>query len=107
MLIIKCPKCRQTTKQTKAGFTPAGSQRRKCGHCNLRYTPEAQERGYDEEVRLQALQLRLEGFTFRQIGRVLDVNHQTIANWMNDYTTYLPPTLPESISDLARLDGLI
>lgn len=102
-----CPKCRQKTNQTKAGFTPAGSQRLKCAHCHLRYTPTAKETGYDEEVRLQALQLRLEGFTLRQIGRMLDVNHQTIANWMHDYTTYLPPTLPESISDLARLDGLI
>ncbi len=105
--VTSCPKCHQTSRQTKAGFTPAGSQRMRCAHCHCRYTPVPQEVGYDEDVRLQALYLRLDGFTLREIGRLLHVNHQTIANWMHDYTAYLPPTLPESISDMARMDGLI
>ncbi len=89
----------------KAGFTPAGSQRYRCKLCKIRYTPEPKEHGYDEEVRLQALSLYLEGLSLREISRLLSVNHQSVANWINAYATHMPANLPPSILEIAILDG--
>lgn len=105
-LRITCPKCSAGNRQTKDGRTASGSQRYRCAHCGCRYTPFPQSNGYDEEVRFQALQLYLEGMSMRQIARLLDVNHQSVANWMKDYARYLPPDLPPSIAEMARLEGL-
>ena len=63
----------------------------RCKLCGCRYTPEPKDHGYDEEVRLQALTLHLEGVSLREIGRLLEVNHQSVANWIKDYENYLPP----------------
>ncbi|MCP4429239.1 MAG: hypothetical protein GY803_32550 [Chloroflexi bacterium] len=102
-----CPKCQYQERQNKDGFTPAGSQRYRCKLCGCRYTPLPKEQGYDEEVRHHALGLHLEGVSLRTISRILDVNHQTVANWINAYANHLPSDLPYSLLDLARLDGLI
>lgn len=103
--MVSCPRCHARTLQNKDGYTPAGSQRMRCKRCGCRYTPSPKERGYDEEVRLQALTLHLEGISLREIGRLLDVNHQSIANWIRDYENHLPQDLPPSILDMAVLDG--
>ena len=102
---MSCPKCFAKTKQIKHGYTAAGSQRMRCKLCGCRYTPNPQDQGYDEEMRQQALVLHLEGLSLRLIGRLLLVNHQTVANWINSYTNYLPPDLPTSILELLALDG--
>lgn len=91
--------------QIKDGFTAAGSQRCRCKQCGCRYTPQAKDHGYDEEVRLQALMLHLEGISLREIGRVLDVNHQSVANWIANFTNNLSQDLPPSILETAELDG--
>lgn len=101
-----CPKCHQNERQVKDGRTAAGSQRYRCRLCKCRYTPDPKERGYDEEIRLQALQLFLEGVSLRQVSRILEVNHQSVANWVNGYANHLPPNLPESILETAMLDGI-
>ncbi len=102
---MNCPKCSAQTFQIKDGRTRAGSQRFRCKQCGCRYTPNPRDQGYDEEVRHQALALHLEGLSLRLIGRLLMVNHQTVANWINSYANYLPPDLPPSILEMAALDG--
>ena len=102
---MSCPKCRLQENQIRDGFTPAGSQRCRCKSCGCRYTPDAKENGYDEEVRLQALTLHLEGNSLREIGRLLDVNHQSVANWITGFANHLSQDLPPSILELAVLDG--
>lgn len=102
---MQCPKCGIDDSQIKDGFTPAGSQRYRCKLCGCRYTPQAKDPGYDEEVRLQALTLHLEGNSLRQIAKLLDVNHQSVANWISNYANYLHQDLPPSILELAVLDG--
>ena len=101
----QCPKCHQTTNQMKDGFTPAGSQRIRCKNCQCRYTPLEKVHGYDEEIRLQAFALHLEGISLRKIGQMLSVNHQSVANWVKAYTNHMPPDLPPSILDMTKLDG--
>lgn len=103
---VTCPRCNDKTRQARDGRTRAGSQRYRCGACGARYTPYPKEQGYDEEIRFQALQLYLEGYSMREIGRKLNVNHQSVANWMKDYGRYLPPDLPPDIAEKARLEGL-
>ncbi len=102
---MPCPRCQAKTQQIRAGRTPAGSQRLRCKQCGCRYTPAPKDRGYDDEVRLQALTLHLEGVSLREIGRLLEVNHQSVANWINDFANFLPPDLPPSILEIAELDG--
>ncbi len=101
-----CPRCNSRLNQAKDGRTNAGSQRFRCRQCGCRYTPAPKDQGYDEEVRFEALQLFLEGYSMREIGRRLQVNHQSIANWMRAYARYLPPDLPPDIAEQARLEGL-
>jgi transposase-like protein len=101
-----CPKCHQNKYQIKDGYTAAGSQRYRCKACGCRYTPEAKDWGYSEETRVVALRLHLEGYSLRAISRVLAVNHQSVANWINDFTTYLPANYQDLV-DMARIDGLI
>lgn len=103
---ITCPKCYRDEDQIRDGFTRARSQRYRCRHCGCRYTPYPLQHGYDEEVRLQALHLYLEGMSYRAIARLLDVNHQSVANWINAYARFLPPDMPPSIAEMARLEGL-
>src|SRR2546422_591456 len=40
---------------------------------------------YPAETRQRAIELRLQGFTLREIGQKLDVNHQTVADWCDDH----------------------
>lgn len=102
---MSCPRCTSSDRQIRDGKTPAGSQRMRCRLCGCRYTPDPKEHGYDEEIRLQALTLHFEEISLREIGRLLEVNHQSVANWIRDYENYLPQDLPPSILEIAELDG--
>lgn len=106
-MMVECPACHGRRRQIKDGYTRAHSQRYRCKLCGHRYTPTPQSRGYDEEVRLQAMTLFLEGVTLREISRVLNVNHQSVANWVNKYAETMPEELPDSLWETAVLDGLI
>jgi transposase-like protein len=79
----QCPHCRSTERQVKSGFNRTGSQRLQCKSCRRQYTPEPNPLGYDDKTREAALKLYLEGNGFRRIGRLLSVNHQSVANWVN------------------------
>ena len=79
----QCPHCRSTERQVKSGFNRTGSQRLQCQACRRQYTPDPLPLGYDEKTRVAALKLYLEGNGFRRIGRLLGVNHQSVANWVN------------------------
>lgn len=42
----------------------------------------------------------------REIGRRLDVNHQSVANWIKAYARFLPPDVPADLAEMAKLEGL-
>ena len=79
----QCPYCHSPERQVKSGFNRTGSQRLQCQSCRRQYTPEPNPPGYDDKTREAALKLYLEGNGFRRIGRLLSVNHQSVANWVN------------------------
>jgi transposase-like protein len=57
-------------------------------------------------MRLKAIKLYLEGNSFRSIERLLKVNHQSVANWVKQYSEQLPKVkLPEK-PKVAELDEL-
>ena len=91
----------------KAGHNPSGSQRYQCKRCKRHSTFEPQAHGYAEATREQALRLYLEGNGLRRIGRLLQVHHQTVANWINARHATLPsqPPQPETAA-VVELDEL-
>jgi transposase-like protein len=91
--MMACPYCRSTGQQVKVGFTVAGSQRYLCKKCRRKYVAEPKMRGYTNETRKAVIRLFLEGMGLCEIGRALNINHQTIANWVNDYVAQQPPSI--------------
>ena len=106
----QCPYCQATTRQIKAGLNRTGSQRFQCRQCNRHYTPEPNLNGYPEAVRNQAVRLYLEGTNQRRIGRILAVNHQSVANWIKAYHQQLQPGRPKPLNpaqvETAEVDEL-
>lgn len=75
-------------------------------NCNRKYTPEPKERGYSEEVRLQALQMYVDGMNLRRIGRHLGIHHRTVSLWVKAHAARLPAApLPEEVQE-AEMDEL-
>ena len=103
--MVTCPHCRDTSRQVKAGFTRTRSQRYQCQECRRQYTPEPKPLGYDDETKVTALKLYLEGNGLRRIGRLLSVNHQSVANWVNAFharlrAKRLAPPVPGEVGTL-------
>ena len=46
-------------------------------------TPEPNEAGYPQAVRNQAVRMYVDELNFRRIARTLQVNHQSVINWVN------------------------
>src|SRR5215510_2562818 len=98
---MKCTKCEQNDRQVKSGRNKTGSQRYKCQHCGSRYTPEPNEQGYSDAIRLRAVQLYVDGGNLRRVARQLGVNHQSVANWVNAHTAQLPDApLPAQVETI-------
>ena len=91
----QCPYCQATTRQIKAGLNRTGSQRFQCRNCDRHYTPEPNLNGYPESVRKQAVRFYFEAINQRRIGRILSVNHQSVANWVNAYHQQLQASTHE------------
>ena len=103
---MRCPKCESENKQSKCGFNPSGSQKYKCGECKRVYTPKPNPNGYPDETRMLAIRMYVEGSSYRSIARILKVNPQSVANWVNAYTAKLPPaSMPNKVKK-AELDEL-
>ncbi len=105
-----CPYCRSAERQVKSGFNRTGTQRLQCRSCRRQYTPAPNPLGYDDKTREAALKLYLEGNGFRRIGRLLSVNHQSVANWVNAAHARLkarhPPTSEPETAGTLEMDEL-
>jgi transposase-like protein len=81
----ECPSSETKEQQIKTGRNRSGTQRILCRNCGRTYTFEPKPRGYAEEVQEKAVRMYVEGNNLRRIGRLLDVNHQSVVNWVNAY----------------------
>jgi transposase len=53
-----------------------------------------------------AIRMYVEGSSQRSIGRILQVSPQTVANWINTYTSQLPPAEVPITLRTAELDEM-
>jgi transposase-like protein len=94
----------------KAGMNPSGSQRYVCKACGRHFTPHPHPMGYSAEVRQEAVKMVMDGANFRRTGRHLQVNHQSVANWVTAVAKQLKPgdaPRPEmGDADTAEVDEL-
>ena len=103
---MRCPQCQAENHQNRDGYTGSGSQRYRCSKCGARYTPQKKPQGYDEEIRLRAIRMYLDGLGFRQIGRQLGISHASVMNWVKAYAEQLPDTpMPEQV-ETVEMDEL-
>jgi transposase-like protein len=101
-----CPKCHRTERQNRAGKTGGGSQRYRCMYCQIKYTPEPKAWAYDEQTRQEALELYVDGMSFRRIARHLGVHHRTVSLWVKAKAGRLPEApVPEEVKN-AEMDEL-
>jgi transposase-like protein len=83
-----CPNC-SSENQIKSGVI-SGRQRYKCKDCNYYFTVEKMGKKIDDYYVNKALQLFLEGLTYREIERILGISHVSILNWVKKYNIKRP-----------------
>lgn len=85
---MQCPRC-LSEERIKSGIVK-GKQRFRCKQCNYFYTVNKIGKQIDPYYIVKALQLHLEGLTYREIERIIGVNNVTIANWVKHYNIKRP-----------------
>lgn len=83
MEVLACPKC-QNKQVVKSGVIK-DRQRYLCKKCNYYFTVNKIGKKIDDYYVTKALQLYLEGLSFREIERILGVSHVTVSNWVKEY----------------------
>jgi transposase-like protein len=88
MSINNCPSC-DSTKISKSGIIK-DRQRFKCKDCNYNFTVEKSGKSIDNYYVIKALQLYVEGVSYREIERILGVSHVSVMNWVKKYQIKIP-----------------
>lgn len=91
MEILACPKC-QNEKIVKSGIIK-NRQRYLCKKCNYYFTVNRLGKKIDNYYVTKALQLYLEGISYREIERILGVSHVTVSNWVKEHKIIKPSTM--------------
>lgn len=86
-----CPKC-DSKNFVKSGIIKE-RQRFKCKSCNYYFTVQKLGKRIEGEYVIKALQLYLEGISFREIERILNVSHVSVMNWVKTYNIKRPKTI--------------
>lgn len=86
---ICCPKC-ANTKLVKSGIIKE-RQRFHCKSCNYFFTVNKLGKKIDDYYVTKALQLYLEGLSYREIERIIGVSHVSISNWVKEFKIKKPP----------------
>jgi transposase-like protein len=85
---IACPKC-QSEVLIKSGVVK-GRQRYRCKNCQYSFTVLKEGKQIDPYYVIKALQLYIEGVTYREIERILGISHVTVMNWVKKYSIKMP-----------------
>lgn len=88
MTAFACPKC-ESSEATKSGVVNK-RQRFKCKGCGYYYTVAKVGREVDSYYVIKALQLYIEGVSYREIERLLGVSHVSVMNWVKKYGVRAP-----------------
>ena len=88
MEILACPKC-QENHIVKSGVIK-GRQRYLCKKCTYFFTVNKIGKKIDNYYVTKALQLYLEGLSFREIERIIGVSHVTVSNWIREFNIKKP-----------------
>jgi hypothetical protein len=83
-----CPNC-QSENIIKSGVVK-DRQRFKCKDCNYNFTVAKEGKRIDDYYVNKALQLYLEGLSYREIERILGVSHVSVINWIKKYNIKRP-----------------
>ena len=83
-----CPNC-QSDRIIKSGIVN-DRQRYKCKKCNYYFTVNKLGKQIDDYYVNKALQLYLEGLTYREIERILGISHVSVMNWVKKYNVKRP-----------------
>ena len=88
MAIECCPNC-SSNEYVKSGIVRE-RQRYKCKKCGYYFTVNKMGKQIDSYYVNKALQLYLEGLSYREIERILGVSHVSIINWVKKYNIKRP-----------------
>ncbi|WKN43032.1 IS1/IS1595 family N-terminal zinc-binding domain-containing protein [Tunicatimonas pelagia] len=88
MTYPECPRC-QSTSVVKSGIVN-DRQRFKCKRCKYSFTVNKLGKQIDSYYVIKALQLYLEGISYREIERLLGVSHVSVMNWVRKYRIKAP-----------------
>ena len=88
MTVEFCPNC-GSNEYVKSGIVRK-RQRYKCKKCNYYFTVNKMGKQIDSYYVNKALQLYLEGLSYREIERILGVSHVSIINWVKKYNIKRP-----------------
>ena len=88
MAAPKCPKC-NSTEAVRNGIINQ-RQRFRCRQCNYNFTVDKVGKGISTDYVIKALQLYIEGVSFREIERLLGISHVSVMNWVKKYQIKVP-----------------
>ncbi len=83
-----CPKC-SSDQYVKSGIVKE-RQRYQCKACGYYYTVQKEGKKVNQYFVIKALQLYLEGVSYREIERILGVSHVSVMNWVKQYALKKP-----------------
>lgn len=84
----ECPKC-LSEEIVKSGFIN-DKQRYKCKKCNYFFTVNKLGKKIDSYYVIKALQLYIEGISYREIERLLGISHVTVMNLVRQFKINRP-----------------
>ena len=84
----QCPKCAHT-EAVRNGIINK-RQRFRCRECGYNFTVAKAGKAIGSYYVVKALQLYIEGVSFREIERLLGVSHVSVMNWVKKYQIKAP-----------------
>ena len=104
-ITMHCPKCK-SDQSKKNGFR-RGKQSYRCKNCGCQYVENPKPKGYSSEVKQLCLKMYLNGMGFRAIARVIEIDHTTIINWVEEAGESLSDEpQDEEIPEITEIDEL-
>ena len=88
MTYPQCPRC-DAVSVVKSGIIN-NRQRYRCKRCRYYFTVNKLGKRIDTYYVVKALQLYLEGISYREIERLLGVSHVSVMNWVRKYKVKPP-----------------